>query len=265
MKKSIVQLLCLSVALFCLTQTVLGQSPTNSELFNTLKKNDSLLFNVGFNQCDMKQFETLLSEDLEFYHDKSGVETSKANFISNFKNGICGSKTFSSRRELVSGSLNVYPMHNNNVLYGAIQTGEHRFYERVNGQAEVAGSIAKFSHLWIKEDGIWRISRALSYNHVMPEEVNTTNEIAISEGLLKQYSGKYLGANTGTVIITKMKNALGLKAGPMELTIYPSSQTEFFDKTKPLSFEFIKDDKGTISKMIVRENGKIVEEAKRIN
>ncbi len=163
MKKITIAILTSFISLSGFTQN----SP--EELFEMLRKNDSLLFTVGFNTCKMAPFEELISEDFEFYHDRSGVETSKSNFIEQFKNGICGSDSFSSRRELVDGSLEVFPMVNNGKLYGALQTGVHRFFETRKGEGETAGSIAKFSHLWIlEEDGVWRITRVLSYDHQMP-------------------------------------------------------------------------------------------------
>ena len=45
-------------------------------------------------------------------------------------------------------------MYNNGTLYGALQNGEHRFFETYKGE-EKAGSIAKFSHLWLKEGDQW--------------------------------------------------------------------------------------------------------------
>jgi hypothetical protein len=58
---------------------------------------------------------------------------------------------------LVQGSIEVYPMTG----YGAIQMGEHRFVE---AGAETS-TIAKFVHLWRQENGLWRISRVLSFEH----------------------------------------------------------------------------------------------------
>ena len=82
------------------------------------------------------------------------------------KTGICNSSnTFKARRELIKGSLEVYPLYNNGILYGAIQTGEHRFFEKQENQPEKAGSIAKFTHLWILDNNQWKLKRILSYNH----------------------------------------------------------------------------------------------------
>lgn len=55
-----------------------------------------------------------------------------------------------------------------------------------------------------------------------------------------------------------------MNAGQMKATIYPESEQLFFVEGKPLTFEFIKDEAGKVEKMIVREQGQIVEEAKKI-
>ena len=40
----------------------------------TIMSRDSLLFNIGFNTCDVSQFENLLSNNFEFYHDKDSIQ-----------------------------------------------------------------------------------------------------------------------------------------------------------------------------------------------
>jgi hypothetical protein len=64
------------------------------------------------------------------------------------------------KRELVAGSVSVYPLNN----YGAIQMGEHRFYVVSNGKENLA-EVAKFVHLWKKENGAWKLARVLSFDH----------------------------------------------------------------------------------------------------
>ena len=143
-----------------------GQVNKDSELYNTLKTNDSLLFEVGFNKCHLSEFENLMSKDLEFYRDKSGTAESLSQFLDVMKNGICNtSNIYKARRELVEGSLEVFPLYDNGVLYGAIQNGEHRFFEKSNDQPEKAGSAAKFTHLWILNNNQWKLKRVLSYDH----------------------------------------------------------------------------------------------------
>ncbi|MEP2937213.1 MAG: nuclear transport factor 2 family protein [Gilvibacter sp.] len=150
-------------------QAMQAQVAKDSPSHQLIVKNDSMLFERSFNNCEMEVLEQLLSEDLEFYHDISGILLTKRAFIDNFKNGICGNSSFKARRELIKGSIKVYELKDNNKVYGLIQQGEHRFYESNNAAPEVAGSIAKFTHLWILEDdGVYRLKRALSYDHKMP-------------------------------------------------------------------------------------------------
>lgn len=149
------------ILLFC-TASVSAQ--TDTDLYKTLKTCDSLLFNVGFNTCDISQFESLISEDFEFYHDKSGITSSKADFIAGIRDGLC-KLNYKPRRELVENTLEVYPLYNNGVLYGAIQTGIHRFYALEKDKPEYQTGEAKFTHVWILENGKWRLSRGLSYDH----------------------------------------------------------------------------------------------------
>ena len=238
-----------------------GQVDVNSELYKTLKTNDSLLFNVGFNTCNLSAFEKLLAEDLEFYHDKGGITESKKAFVESFKNGICKSPNFKSRRELVGGSLEVYPLFDKGVLYGALQKGVHRFFESANGQAETQGSTAKFTHLWLKEESQWTIKRVLSYDHQMIPIKNNSEEITVSKTILSNYTGSYQAQQTGTVQISLGDTGLIMKANKMQLNMYPSSETQFFSKEAPLSFEFVINGTGQATKLIVFENGKKVEEA----
>lgn len=150
-----------------LTSVLSAQVDQNSELYQTLSKKDSLLFNAAFNTCDLALLEGLLSKDFEFYHDQSGMTPSKEGFIAGVREGLC-KLAYKARRELIKGSLEVYMLNNNGTLYGAIQKGEHRFYAKYEGQKEQVTSIAKFTHVWILEDGKWQFSRGLSYDHQSP-------------------------------------------------------------------------------------------------
>lgn len=60
--------------------------------------------------------------------------------------------------------MKVYPLYNNNVLYGFIQEGDHEFFHNNNGKWENPGRV-KFTHLWILEGKEWKLKRVLSYAH----------------------------------------------------------------------------------------------------
>ncbi|MBL4704218.1 MAG: class A beta-lactamase-related serine hydrolase, partial [Flavobacteriales bacterium] len=150
--------------LLFLTTLIDAQVEKSSELYETIKEKDSLLFNVGFNNCDMAQFEILVSHNSEFYHDKAGIVKTKSEFILNIKSGVCNNE-YKAIRKLDSAKTEIYPLYNNGKLYGAIQNGVHRFYALEESNTEYISSIAKFTHLWILENGKWKLSKGLSYDH----------------------------------------------------------------------------------------------------
>ncbi|MDH6250555.1 hypothetical protein M2347_000282 [Chryseobacterium sp. H1D6B] len=45
-----------------------------------------------------------------------------------------------------------------------IQEGNHEFFRLNKGKWNKTGR-AKFTHLWILEDGKWKLKRVLSYDH----------------------------------------------------------------------------------------------------
>jgi len=145
--------------------SLVAQIEKNSNLYKTIMSKDSLLFDVGFNTCDISQFENLMSENLEFYHDKSGT-SSKKEFLYNLQNGLCSRpNTYQSRRELLKKSVEIYPLYAHDSLYGVIQNGTHKFYEKIASKKERFASSAKFTHVWLLENGTWKLTRILSYAH----------------------------------------------------------------------------------------------------
>lgn len=150
--------------LIILSITTFGQVEKTSELYKIIKVKDSLLFNRGFNNCDIVQFENLVSENFEFYHDQAGITNSKAEFISGIQNGLC-KLPYKPKRVLTENKMDVYPLEKNGVLYAAIQTGIHNFYAVDNNKSEYLTSIAKFTHVWIIENGDFKLTKGLSYDH----------------------------------------------------------------------------------------------------
>lgn len=149
-----------------------SQVQKNSELYRIILTNDSLLFNIGFNTCDIKQIETLLSDNFQFIHDQDSI-SSKQEFLNSMRNGLCSSPSYyQSKRELISESTEIYPLYSNDLLYGAVQMGNHRFYETTSTGSKVYASSAKFTHMWVVENGVWKLISALSYDHQKNDESN---------------------------------------------------------------------------------------------
>ena len=142
-----------------------AQVSRDSDLFKMLFMQDSLLFQVGFNTCDVGQFERLVSDDFEFYHDQSGFTPSKEVFINGVRENLC-KLNYQPIRKLVEGSLEVFPLKNNGEIYGAVQNGAHRFYAKYPGREEMKlTSTAKFTHVWMIDNGEWKLARVLSFDH----------------------------------------------------------------------------------------------------
>ena len=153
-------------------QLLHAQVDKKSELFITLKEMDSLLFERGFNECNLSFLDSIVSDNLIFYHDQSGIQD-KITFLDNIKKYICSNPNRKPIRKLVEGSLEVYPLYDNGVLYGAIQKGEHNFYIREPEEADVLTNKAKFTSIWILKKGEWKFAEGLSYNHKEPEKKKT--------------------------------------------------------------------------------------------
>ncbi|MET0945227.1 MAG: serine hydrolase, partial [Flavobacterium sp.] len=180
--------------LFFQIQLGFSQEEKNSELYKTIMSKDSLLFNVGFNTCDSSQFENLFTADFEFYHDKDSI-SDKTEFLRNFKKGLCGSPTtYKARRSLVPNSTEVYPLYKKGVLYGAMQMGIHQFYEKSVGKNESLvdakehfGSTAKFTHVWLLQNGVWKLRRSFSYDHQLTSTAGTNSSIFDNDEEIKKW------------------------------------------------------------------------------
>jgi hypothetical protein len=166
LNQSIKSLLLSSIGFLLVSGIASAQVDKNSDLFKTLKAKDSILFKIGFNTCDLGKSAELITEDLEFYHDKGGVTSSKEEFVNQMKNGPCNPNNLENTyRFLVKESLEVFPMYNGDELYGALQNGKHYFSPKESTTFEESDNYALFSHLWIIENDTWKLKRILSYNH----------------------------------------------------------------------------------------------------
>lgn len=130
--------------------------PVDKELFRTIAALDTAVFDA-YNRCDLEKFGSFFPEELEFYHDNGGLtDRTRKSLVESVKNNICGKV----RRELVAGSLEVYPLRG----YGAVEIGVHRFHHPGKDKTEPVGE-AKFVQIWQNKDGEWKITRVISFDH----------------------------------------------------------------------------------------------------
>ncbi len=81
------------------------------------------------------------------------------------KNNICSNNPQKPIRKLVEGSLEVFPLYNQGILYGAIQNGTHEFWIKEPNKELYKTGIAKFSTTWLLIEGEWKMKNILSFDH----------------------------------------------------------------------------------------------------
>lgn len=129
--------------------------PPTDDLYKTVAGLDTALFDA-YNNCDLDKLGSLAADDLEFYHDQSGLSLGKQSLVDGVKANICGKV----HRELVAGTIEVYPMKG----YGAVEIGIHRFTHPNRPKPDTTGE-AKFLMLWQLKDGVWKLTRVISFDH----------------------------------------------------------------------------------------------------
>lgn len=121
-------------------------------LRNEIIQMDTLLFEVAFNQYDAAIFRKIISDDVEFYDDRYGLNSSN-----DLKTKTLIEKY--TRAQNVTRKLNSCTI-NKLGEFGAVQTGEHTFF--VNN---IPQGMGKFIHIWERKDKDWKLKRAVSYEH----------------------------------------------------------------------------------------------------
>jgi hypothetical protein len=123
----------------------------DQELYNQIVAMDKTFFDA-YNTCDLDKQATIYADDIEFYHDLSGLSTSKQDILDGTKKNICGKVT----RELVAGTIEVYPIKN----YGAVEIGYHKFHN--NQEPNAVSHPSKFIIMWHFSNNEWKINKVVS-------------------------------------------------------------------------------------------------------
>lgn len=147
---------------------LVGLSPPSlpaAELVATVRKSDADLFETFFERCDPSRLRGMLTPDFEMYHDKAGVvATSAEQFVQIYAHD-CSARSkpdaWRSRRQLVENSLHVDAVPG----FGAIEHGEHLFYERQGTKPERLSGRARFTQIWKWNGSRLQLARVISFNH----------------------------------------------------------------------------------------------------
>ena len=130
---------------------------TDDTLFRQIAASDSAFFDA-YNNCELSKMRSYFTTDVEFYHDHSGLARLEG-VMSGLRKNICGKV----HRDPVPGTLEVYPLKG----YGAVASGLHRFCDsrKYRTCEEGNSGVAEFVTLWRQQNGKWRMSRVISYDH----------------------------------------------------------------------------------------------------
>ena len=135
------------------SRSIAQTSDHPNPLFDQIKSLDAKLFDA-YNNCSLEVLGSMVSDDLEFYHDQTGLSVGKAPFLAAIKQNICGKV----QRTLIENTLEVYPLKD----YGAVELGIHRFHHP-NEPGNIGD--AKFVTIWHNDNGVWKVTRVISYEH----------------------------------------------------------------------------------------------------
>ena len=153
------------LATFAAAAPVDPAMPEGPALRASIAARDAELFELFFLGCDPERLRPMLADDLEFYHDKDGFVFHDADALVADYAKNCADRAkpdaWRSRRELMAAGLTVDPVPG----YGAMEAGDHLFYERQGDGPEKLVGRARFAMVWKWEGGTWKLSRVLSYSH----------------------------------------------------------------------------------------------------
>ena len=133
--------------------------PASAALFQDILKHDQALFGAS-NDCDIDKFASLVDENFEFYHDRTGLTVGKAPLVEVTRKNLCKKV----RRELKRETFAVYPLEN----YGAISTGTHSFCNLLETPVcmDATNGTGQFFMLWKRHENGYRLTRVISFDHV---------------------------------------------------------------------------------------------------
>jgi hypothetical protein len=225
----------------------------------TIMEKDSLFW-TGYNTCNYDRIGEYIADDIEFYHDKGGITLGKSSLVDSIRKNLCIKSNFRTRREADPKTVKIYLLKNSNVIYGAIISGEHYFFNSYDNKPEKREGIAKFMNMWIFKDNVWKMSRILSYDHNPAPYENKRQAKTLPLEVLNRFIGDYIGVRSGNASVIVEKGVLTLIAGNSRFNLFSETDNLFFVKDRDLTFGFISE-RGKVLKMIIRENGEIVEES----
>jgi len=144
--------------------------PAANELREQIAAADARLFWAAFEGCAPEALGDVLAPDFRMIHDRAGLAVeSRAAFLESMERQCAAREPggenpgYANRRLIVPGTRIIRPMGD----WGALEQGEHVFFERrASGAWELVGG-ARYMHLWqwMPAEGKFRLTQSYSYDH----------------------------------------------------------------------------------------------------
>jgi len=129
---------------------------TADPLYQKVLALDTALFD-SFNKCsdpvEFNKHAAFYAKDVEFFHDLGGVTVGADAVMAQTRENVCGKF----HRELDVETFRVFPIPG----YGAMAMGTHRFCHSLT----TCEGVGEFTTVWKETNGVWQITKALSYAH----------------------------------------------------------------------------------------------------
>lgn len=228
------------------------QSETRASEERAVRDADDAFWRA-FNACDKPAMASFFADDVEFYHDMTGLTRSRVAVTNSMMTGPCGTPGLHMRRELVASSVRYQPIPG----YGALLSGEHVFYARQGDGAEHAATRARFTVIWKHEGDRWLMTRVISSDHAPVAYQPSLKAIAVPANRLARYQGRYR-TEAGIIDITLEHGALVLRSAGLRVSLAASAPGRFFALERDLQFRL----SGKAIEVV--ENGAVVASGPRV-
>lgn len=209
-------------------------------------------FWAAFNGCDQTGMAEHFTNDVEFYHDKTGLTQSRGAVTASMFTGPCANPAaLRVRREAIVGTDRFYPLADG----FAMLEGEHRFLATHSGRSERHDGKARYFELWQRDRAnLWRMRRVVSFDHRADEPALASTPLSTAEA--RRYLGHYVAAD-GSAMVVSDEGGLTLRSGSAIFPLVRLAVGRFGTPGRWLEFQFKGDN------LAVVEEGRQVAQGRR--
>ena len=140
-----------------------NESGSAEDLRAQLVRQDRLLFDALFVECDAARANAFYTDDVEFYDDRSGLSVGDEVRESSRRLAENCPADHGVRRVLLEETVEVHPLEG----YGAVEMGTHHFVER----GAATSTVGRFIHTWKRVGDEWKLARIISLHETMDADL----------------------------------------------------------------------------------------------